>query len=520
MNANPITNAPWLAPPPGWHEQEHHSHTVQFYSEEECLLAGLSRFIGAALAAGDSAIIIATKKHREGIDDLLKTQGMDTGAASPKGRYIALDAAETLAKFMRDGQPDEKAFSDLLSAIVLCAKGASQGGGNRVVAFGEMVDLLRAEGNTEGALRVEQLWNDLARAYTFNLRCGYSMANFDKEEDLEPFLRICSEHTAVIPAESYTSLSTDEERIRNITYLQQRAQALEFETAKRKEAQNALRQRESDLSDAKQELESRVVARTTELTQKNQQTQQQADVLAITNHDLREMSWLLLESQDEERRKVARDLHDSTAQLLVALGMNLSVLKAKAKKGAPQLAGAVSESIVLVDRILEEVRATSHLLHPPILDEIGLYPALQWYADRFTERSNIAVDLQLPEGQERLPIDLETAIFRIAQECLTNVQRHAGSATATIQLWQTANSITLVVEDQGRGISSRDRARISAGGLPGAGLTAAMERVRRFGGDLEITSDEKGTRIKTVIPLNLKKCASNHNGDEAGVRRD
>jgi signal transduction histidine kinase len=513
MNVTATPSSPWLAPPPAWHEQEHHSHTVQFYSENESLLAGLSRFIGTGLGAGDSAIVIATKAHRDGLDDLLKARGMDTASAIQEGRYIALDAVETLAKFMRDGQPDETVFSEMMGAIVHCAKAAGEGPESRVVAFGEMVDLLRAGGNTGAALRLEQLWNDLARRHTFNLRCGYSMASFDKEEHLESFLKICAEHTAVIPVESYTSLSTDEERLRNITYLQQRAQALEFETAKRKEAQEALQRRESDLSQAKQELERRVVERTAELAQRNQQTQQQADLLVTANQDLHELSRLLLHVQDEERRKVARDLHDSTAQLLVALGMNLSVLKSKARKDAPELAGAVSETMALVDKILEEVRATSYLLHPPILDEIGLCPALRWYAERFTERSNLPVEFELPEGFGRLPMDLETAIFRIVQECLTNIQRHAASATARIRLLRSAGSVTLIVEDRGKGLSPADLSKIAAGGLPGAGLTAVMERVKRFHGDLEITSDGKGTRIKAVIPLNSETWAGNQNGN-------
>jgi signal transduction histidine kinase len=516
----PAPNSPWPAPHPAWHEQDHHSHVVHFYSEDEPLLVALSRFIGTALGAGDSGIVIATQAHRDRIAELSKARGLDTASAARKGRYITLDAADTLSKFMRDGWPDATLFAEVMVPVVLRAESARENAESRVVAFGEMVELLSAQRKPEAALRLEQLWNDLARDHSFNLRCGYSIAGFDKEEHLEPFLKICAEHTGVIPVESYTALSTDEERLRNITYLQQRAQVLECEIAERKEIQEALQQRESELTVAKQELEDRVMERTAELNEKNRQIQEQAELLAITNQDLRELSRLLLHVQDAERRRMARDLHDSTAQLLVALGMNLSVLKTKARKGAPELAGGVSESMTLVDQILEEVRTTSYLLHPPILDEVGLSSALQWYADRFTERSHVPVDVQVAEEFGRLSEDLETAIFRIVQECLTNIDRHAGSATASIRLSRSSNAITLIVEDQGKGISPSELARIAAVGMPGVGLRGMRERVRRFHGELEILSDEKGTRIKAVIPLHCETSAADQGDNAIRVRSD
>ncbi len=481
-------------------------------------MTGLGRFIGTALGAGDSAIIIATKAHRDGIVDLLKARGLDTTSAVKRGRYIALDAAETLSQFMRDGWPDATIFAEVMTPVIRRAESAREGTESRVVAFGEMVDLLSAQGKPEAVLRLEQLWNDLARAHSFNLRCGYSMAVFDKAEHLEPFLKICAEHTGVIPVESYSSLNTDEERLRNISYLQQRAQALEFEIAERKEAQEALQRREAELVVAKQELESRVTERTAELALKNQQVQRQAELLATSNQDLRELSRLLLYVQDEERRRMALDLHDSTAQLLVALGMNLSVLKTKAKKGAPELAGGVSESMALVDQILEEVRTTSYLLHPPILDEVGLAPALQWYGDRFTERTNIQVEVDIPETFGRFSAELETAIFRIVQEALTNVQRHAASATAMIRMLRSPDDVTVIVEDQGKGISADNLSKISFAKLPGVGLRGMMERVKRLHGELEVMSDAKGTQIQAVIPINFKQSTSEHDDNVIRVR--
>jgi PAS domain S-box-containing protein len=165
------------------------------------------------------------------------------------GRFILLDAADTLAKFSLDGWPDAALFTELMGGYVAQAKAAAQGGNSRVVAFGEMVSLLWTQGMSDAALRLEQLWNDLAKTHSFDLRYAYPIASFAREEDSEPFLKICAEHSAVIPSESYTELTTETERLRNISQLQQKARALETEKAERKNVQKSLQLRESELAD-------------------------------------------------------------------------------------------------------------------------------------------------------------------------------------------------------------------------------------------------------------------------------
>ncbi len=215
-----------------------HGHTVQFYSDATFLLAALSRFMGAAMGAGDAAIVIATPAHREELAQRLAARGLEVARAVEQGRYVALDAAETLAQFMVDGWPDEKRFVELIGGVITRAKAAANSQHGRAALFGEMVALLWAEGNTEGALRLEQLWNQIAQSHAFSLVCAYPLGMFYQSDHADAFLRICAEHSAVLPAESY-ALAPADERLRIIAQWQQKAQALQLEISKRNLAQEA-----------------------------------------------------------------------------------------------------------------------------------------------------------------------------------------------------------------------------------------------------------------------------------------
>jgi PAS domain S-box-containing protein len=238
-----------LAPVALWHDHDSTGHVVQFYSDENFLLDALYRFIGSALGAGDAAIIIATREHREGLAQRLRSRGVGLDKALAQGRYVALDAAATLSQFMVDGSPDATRFADTVGAVVAGARAAAQKQGARVAAFGEMVALLWTAGNPQAAIKLEQLWNDLAREHSFALRCAYPMGVFNKAEHVEPFLQICGEHSAVIPSEGYTELTGEDDRLRSITILQQRSMALDHEKAERKEVQKSLQRRESELAE-------------------------------------------------------------------------------------------------------------------------------------------------------------------------------------------------------------------------------------------------------------------------------
>jgi PAS domain S-box-containing protein len=175
-----------------------HVHTVQFYGDDGILLHELKSYIGAALAAGSSAIIIATAAHIDNLAHQLSGQGIDLGKAKAESRYIALDATEVLSKFMAGGRPDPVRFAEVLGEIIRRATGAARDGNRRVVAFGEMVALLWAEGQCEAAIQLEKLWNELAKTYSFALHCAYPMQGFRRQELADSLLRICSEHTGYL----------------------------------------------------------------------------------------------------------------------------------------------------------------------------------------------------------------------------------------------------------------------------------------------------------------------------------
>jgi signal transduction histidine kinase len=172
---------------------------------------------------------------------------VDLERAIAQGRFVALDAAETLSKFMRNGRPDPAAFTDVVGSIVAGAASASGARGSPVAVFGEMVALLWSDGKPEAAIQLEELWNDLARVHSFDLHCAYPMSFFAQPRDGASLGRICEAHSRVIPAESYTSLEGDQERLRAITILQQKARALESEIEERKRVEQALRERNEEL---------------------------------------------------------------------------------------------------------------------------------------------------------------------------------------------------------------------------------------------------------------------------------
>ena len=231
-----------LPPSADWRDLPAEAHSVQFYGEDAALLDDLSRFIGAALGAGDAAVVIATEAHRAALNKQLRTLGLDVPRATAEGRYVALDAADTLSKFVVNGQLQADRFRDIIGSVLTSVRASCSGKNPRIAAFGEMVALLWADGKAEQAVQLEQFWNDLSHTHSFHLRCAYPISGFDKSGDADPFRQICSEHSHVAPTEGYTSLPTDADRLRTISELQQKALALETEIAQRKKTEQALRE--------------------------------------------------------------------------------------------------------------------------------------------------------------------------------------------------------------------------------------------------------------------------------------
>ena len=224
-------------------------------------------------------------------------------------------------------------------------------------------------------------------------------------------------------------------------------------------------------------------------------TKQATETLRIAEETMR-----LMKAQDEERRRIAREFHDSAGQTLTVLGMSLAQLVRDAEIRSPELAKQGRQLEEVVQQLQREIRTTSYLLHPPLLDEAGLASALSWYAQGLLERSGIAIDLNIPDDFGRLPADMELAIFRVVQECLTNIHRHAESKTARIRIALENGSVCVEVRDEGKGISPERLGEIESRGS-GVGIAGIRERLRQFGGTIKIESDQTGTCVLANIPL-------------------
>jgi signal transduction histidine kinase len=228
------------------------------------------------------------------------------------------------------------------------------------------------------------------------------------------------------------------------------------------------------------QLESRLVKRTLEVEKLSQQ---------------------LLKVQDEERRRFARDLHDCAGQTLAAMKMALTDLENRLDNNLCT-SGVLSDLQALADQGLQEIRTTSYLLHPPLLDEIGFTAAAQWYVENFAKRSGIKANLEVAPGSERLSIMIETALFRLLQESLTNVHRHSGSSEVSIRFQHEGQAVVLEIADRGEGIPAEILQRLSEGSAEaGVGLAGMRERLAELNGTLEIDSNSSGTNLRARVPL-------------------
>ncbi len=261
------------------------------------------------------------------------------------------------------------------------------------------------------------------------------------------------------------------------------ASTIARDITQRKRIERKLRESEERYRTLADALDTQVQFRTRELERKNS--------------ELRVLSGRLMELQDVERRHIARELHDSAGQTLAALGMNLAQLAEDAKNNPAQAKG-IAEAENLVQHLSQEIRTTSYLLHPPLLDESGLKSALSWYVQGLKERSGLDVDLSMPDKFERLSADMELVVFRIVQESLTNVHRHSGSKTASIRVARDGDTIIVEIQDHGRGMSPDKLAEIQSQGS-GVGISGMRERLRHSNGELFVESNGTGTKIVATL---------------------
>ncbi len=223
-----------------------------------------------------------------------------------------------------------------------------------------------------------------------------------------------------------------------------------------------------------------------------------AQQLQELNSELRRLSTSVIAAQDEERRRIARELHDSLGQDLVAAKMVLEGIDRQYSSSRP-IGKVADDACLIIDHAIQQVRNISHLLHPPMLDEVGLHSALQWYLEGLSKRSGIAVSLEVqPEDFPRLAPEVETAIFRIIQEALTNVFRHSQAHQAWVSVVKEENRMTCTVRDDGKGISD-EVAEFRPESI-GIGIAGMRQRVKEFAGELRLKNTGAGTFLEVVIP--------------------
>ena len=565
-------------------------HVVQFYREDRALINALDQYIGTALSNGDAAVVIATGAHNRALEDGLNARGFNVAELIVRGLYQPFEATDMTAQIMVDGMPDGSRFTRLLSGIINQARLATKMERPCVAIFGEMVALLWAQGKLAAALRLEEFWNDLAETQHFTLRCSYPMGGFSNQEHNEPFLKICTEHSSVIPEETYMSLG-DDERLRSIAALQQKLESLEgqktlYESAhqlrllvetvqdyaifmldvegyvrtwntgakriKGYEASEIIGKHfsifypEYDVSGGKpkRELEiataegrcedegwrirkdgsrfwanvvitalrnsdgnltgfTKVTRDFTERMLAHRALEESQRKLRESEQSLRQLSLHLLSTQDEERRRIGRDLHDSLGQYLSVLKMKLDSMVARMDSKPSTEADDLKKCAKLTEDAVTEVRTISYLLYPPMLEEMGLKSAIPWYVDGFTNRSGVNTSFEASADFGRLPRDIELALFRVLQESLTNVHRHSGSPTASVVLTMQVSDAVLTVSDKGKGVDTRsleETGRDWIGAL-GVGLRGMSERMRQLGGTLELSSTPQGTVVTARVRI-------------------
>ncbi len=282
--------------------------------------------------------------------------------------------------------------------------------------------------------------------------------------------------------------------------------AVTRDITERTRAEDELRKSEEKLRTLAGELEDQVRGRTRELEQRNAEILQQSE-------QLRELSRRLLQTQDQERRHLARELHDSAGQIVTVLGIHLSRIGQRARKNDPEIGKELEDCQDLAQQLSREIRTTSYLLYPPLLDETGLYQALSWYIEGLMQRSGLEIELKISELFGRLPREMELAVYRLVQECLTNIHRHSGSKTAVIRLLREAEIVSLEIQDAGKGIP-REKLDLLQSNGGGVGIRGMRERIRQFDGGMNIASDSAGTTISFRFPLPKTEAATLENASQ------
>ena len=551
-------------------------HAVLFYGQDQAFIGSMIRFVSAALGGGFPAIVIGTRPHLDKLAERLESEGYDVGRLCQQGRYAPLDAAQTSSQFLIDDAPDSKRFTDLIGGVLARVKQAAEN--DKCVAIvTEISTYLWKQGKAAAAMRLEQLWNDLAETYAFSLCCLYPISSFSRKDDGLQLMKICTEHTLVIPSEGGATIPgavqrPDEKRFRILLDSLQDHAVLTLDPEGRVTSWNAGAKRvtgyhdfeiigqhfsrfylEEDLDSGKPEQALQLATAegqyeeegwrlrkdgskfwantvltvlrgddggsigfagvTRDITERmlKQQTVQEAqrDIIE-SEQSLRRLSLHLLRSQDEERRRIGKDLHDNLGQYLSTLKMELESLQLLTKEdreGNPS--DELAQCIHLVKASIDEFRILSQSLYPPMLEDMGLRSAIPWYLEAFAKHSGIKTTLQISPELRRFSSDVELALFRVLQEALANVELHSGSATADLQLFIRNGNVVLKVRDAGKGIPWEILGQADHGQLfaTGVGLRGMNERMKQLCGRLDLTSSKQGTTVIATLPIAVQQAA-------------
>jgi signal transduction histidine kinase len=463
-------------------------HAVQFYERESYLLDSVSDHVGSALSTANAGILIATPPHRDGVARRLTARGLDVAAAGAQGRYVALDARDTLTTFMVGGWPDPTRFDETIGTLIATARARA----SRVHAFGEMVALLWAEGNRDAAIRLEELWNELATREPLSLLCAYPIEAFHDTSHAKPFGDMTAIHTTVLPAESYMRLQGDAQ-LRAIARLQQQAAALEAETIQRRQAEAELRQKMEQLADADRRKD---------------------EFLAMLGHELRNplapvttaLQLMRLHSDEPLRVARARETVERQVEHMTRLIDDLLDVS-RITRGKIELRHEAVVVSTLITRAVEAAR--------PVIDERGH-----------------RLMLDLPDE----PVTLSADPARLEQ-VLANLLNNAAKYTDVGgRIWLRASvdagQLVVSVKDDGAGLTPAMCDRVfdlfvqvpetgayAHGGL-GIGLTVVRRLVEMHGGTVDARSDGPGQGSEFIVRLPIRagsQVAANGQPSDAGL---
>jgi signal transduction histidine kinase len=448
------------------------SHIVRYYDDDASLVEEVAEFVAAGLASGEPAVVIATPTHRDGLERRLKVERINVVQARRAGRYVPLDAAETLARITNEGWPDPVKFGEIIGGAV--ARATAAGSAAQVRAFGEMVALLWADGRRDAAVRLEELWNELARSHAFSLVCAYPMAAFGAQADEASFSSVSEQHTQVLPTETYTAIAEPDARLRAVAALQQKAAALESEVIRRRALE--------------QELEAKVEALADVDRRKD-------EFLAMLGHELRNplapvsaaLEVMRLRGDDPLRIGKAREVVErQIAQMTRLVDELLDV--SRITRGQIELRDEAVALAALVERAVEVVR--------PLIDERGH-----------------RLSLDLPETPVLFRGD-HSRLEQVLANLLSNAAKYTDLGG---RIWLSASvdpdEVVISVRDDGEGLAPELRERVfdlfvqgpdtrsmARGGL-GLGLTLVRRLVHLHGGTIEALSEGPGTGSEFLIRL-------------------